>query len=66
MPKTCYAIQDTLTGLWLTGYNENPENCTWGNEEDAICFNSAAKRDEVLATLGGTAGRFVGSNPKPR
>lgn len=64
--SVCYGIFDSQTGLWLTGYNEPVQNCTWGNEEDAVCFNSEAKRDEVLAELNLGAARFIGQNPRPR
>ena len=64
--KVCNAIQDTETGLWLTGYAEPVAYCTWGNEENAVCFTSETKRQEVLAALNDGTSRFIGSNPKPR
>jgi hypothetical protein len=66
MPKNCFGIQDTQTGLWLTGYNPAVENSTWGNEQDAVCFSTEQLRDEALAALNGETSRFVGGNPRPR
>lgn len=68
MPRTCYAIYDSITGLWLTAYNEAAENCLWGNEANAVCFLSESERDRVTALLNVNSGtsRFIGQNPKPR
>jgi len=66
MPKICNSIFDTQTGLWLTAYTEPVEYCMWGNEENAICFNSEAKRQEVLDALNNGTSRFIGQNPRPR
>jgi hypothetical protein len=68
MPNNqCYAIFDSQTGLWLTAYTEPVEYCLWGNQSDAVCFQTAADRDRVVGLLneGGTS-RFIGQNPRPR
>lgn len=63
MPQ-CLAIQDTVTGLWLTGYSHN--NVTWGNSVNAICFPTEAQRQVVLDELNqGQGNRYVGAVPPP-
>ncbi len=66
MPKTCYSIFDSQTGLWLTAYTEPVEYCMWGNESNAVCFQTEADRDRVVGLLNNGSGRFIGQNPRPR
>lgn len=68
MPNNqCYSIFDSQTGLWLTAYTEPVEYCLWGNQSNAVCFQTEADRDRVVGLLneGGTS-RFIGQNPRPR
>lgn len=63
MPQ-CLAIQDTVTGLWLTGYSHS--NPIWGNAANAVCFPTEAQRQVVLDELNqGQSNRYVGAVPPP-
>lgn len=66
MPKICNSIFDTQTGLWLTAYTEPVEYCMWGNESNAVCFQTEADRDRVVGLLNNGSSRFIGQNPRPR
>ena len=63
MAEECFIIEDTITGLFLIGWDG--QNGIWGSEENAICFKSEAQRQSILDILNaGSAGRFVGPRPK--
>jgi hypothetical protein len=63
MPKNLkWVVKDTVTGLYLMLYNEDPHFCQWANADDAILFDTEADTAPVIATLG-QAGRFIGTNP---
>ena len=59
----CLAIQDTTTGLWLIAVNSDG-TYSWGNGEDAICFQDEQARLSVLADLGGE--NYAPGRPKRR
>ena len=44
-------IYDTRNGLWLTGINSDGDYI-WGDESNAICFDSLEYQNEILADLG--------------
>lgn len=71
MPQCSLAIQDNVTGFWLTGYNADPSLCQWGNASNAVCFDTwtLPAFNSFLNDLNNWAqatNRFVGQNPPPR
>lgn len=58
-----WVVKDTVNGLYLAFYNEDPHYCQWSDADDAILFDTEADTAPVIATLGGAAGRFIGTNP---
>jgi hypothetical protein len=67
MPQNCLAIQDTVTGLWLIGWDPINQTAQFGNSKSAVCFATEAQRQSVIDFLNqGQANRFIGQNPPPR
>ncbi len=63
-------VKDTLTGLYCTDYNTYLENCSWGNSQDAVQFDTLELAQNAANDMNGQSGnqdRYIGQNPpKPR
>lgn len=54
MPKTEYVVKFSETiATYLISYQDNYQNCVWGNSGDAITFNSLGEAQAVAAGIGG-------------
>ena len=66
MPQNNWVVQDTEVNLFLIVYNPDPHYCQWGNVGSAITFPTIEDTEPVIETLGGYAGKYIGTNPPPR
>lgn len=55
-------IKHIPTGLYLVTYSTGPDNCTWGNKQDALQVENG-NVDSLIASLG-NSNDFIGENPK--
>lgn len=58
MANQKFLVQISGTDMYLTGYNPNdPPNSIFGNQQDAIEYNTQADADEIASNIGaGTVG----------
>ena len=52
MAKETWVIFDPETGLYLTGYTGVGEAGIWGNEEDAITFETEEDAQHICDDIG--------------
>lgn len=68
MPENTGVVQDTVTGLYCTSYSTSLPNCLWGNENDAVEWETLAQAQAAASDMNVQIewDRFIGKNPKPR
>lgn len=58
MPREEYVVRLSETSdMYMIGYNPIFENCTWGNPENAVIFDTLEEAQEIaLGINSGTVG----------
>lgn len=69
MSQCNFVIKDQVTGLFLTTYSTDVNQCQWGSQGQFVCFDTQQQATDTANDMNSqlsAEGRFIGINPPPR